>query len=211
MAMAGEPTVFVVDDDVAVRDGLRLLLGTVGLRCESYASAAEFLAAYDPGMAGCLVLDVRMPGMSGLALQEELVVRRITLPVIIMTGHGDVPMAVRAMKTGAMEFIEKPFRKQVLLDAIRAAVDQEARQRTTAKQRAAVAERFARLSQRERTVMARIVAGGSAEQIAAELGISPKTVYIHRGKAIAKMGVHSLAELVRLAALLPDSGHAPEE
>lgn len=193
-----EPTVFVVDDEQPVRDSLRWLLEPLKLNIETYASARDFLSAYDPARPGCLVLDVRMPRMSGLELQEELNARQVRLPVIMITGHGDVPIAVRSMKEGALDFIEKPFSEQVLLERIQHALAADARQRRELAEHAAVHERIAALTVREREVLERVVAGKSNKLIATELGVSTKTVEAHRAKAMEKLGTHSVAELTTL-------------
>jgi two-component system response regulator FixJ len=188
--MLSEPTVFVVDDDLAV---------------ETFATGEEFLQVYDPARPGCLVLDVRMPGMGGLRLQEELAARRIILPVIILTGYAEVQTAVRAFKTGAFEFIEKPYSDEVLLDCIQRAIEADRHTREAEMLRAAVAARFASLTPREREVMLLVTAGKANKVIASDLGLSPKTVEVHRAAVMEKMGAGSLAELVRLELLLhPD-------
>jgi two-component system, LuxR family, response regulator FixJ len=194
-----QPTVFVVDDDQAVRKSLDVLIRSVGLKVETYESAQSFLAGCDPERPGCLVLDVRMPGMSGLELQKTLKEQGIGLPVIMITGHGDVPIAVRAMKAGAVEFIEKPFSKQLLLEHIHEAIAQDARQREEQSKQSAIETRLAQLSPRERQVMELVVAGKVSKQIAAELGLSKKTVDVHRAHMMQKMGVESVAELAKQA------------
>ena len=193
------PTVFVVDDDAAMRTSLRWLIESVGLSVETYNSAQEFLNAYTPDRSGCIVLDVRMPGMSGLELQEHLNSRRIMIPVIIVTGHGDIPMAVAAMKAGAVEFIEKPFNDQRLLDCVKEALQRDNRIRNDQVEKAAIDQRLDNLTPREREVMEMVVAGKANKVIAALLDVSAKTVEAHRAKVMEKMGVTSLAELVRLA------------
>jgi two-component system, LuxR family, response regulator FixJ len=193
-----EPTVFVVDDDDAVRESLSWLIESVGLRVETYASPREFLAAYDPVRPGCLVLDVRMPGMSGLDLQDRLAPLQNPPPTIIITGHGDVPMAVRAMKAGAVDFIEKPFNDQVLLDCIQRALERDDQNRRRQMRRASVGTLLAQLTPREREVMDRMVAGMPNKAMAADLGISVKTVEAHRAKVMEKMQAESLSELVRM-------------
>lgn len=193
------PTVFVVDDDAAMRTSLRWLIESVGLSVETYNSAQEFLNAYTPDRSGCIVLDVRMPGMSGLELQEHLNSRRIMIPVIIVTGHGDIPMAVAAMKAGAVEFIEKPFNDQRLLDCVQEALQRDNRIRNDQVEKAAIDQRLDNLTPREREVMEMVVAGKANKVIAALLDVSAKTVEAHRAKVMEKMGVTSLAELVRLA------------
>jgi len=195
---ASEPTVFVVDDDDAVRESLRWLIESVGLRVETYGSAREFLAAYDPVRPGCLVLDVRMPGMSGLDLQDRLALLQNAPPTIIITGHGDVPMAVRAMKAGALDFVQKPFNDQVLVDCIQRALERDDRDRRDRMRRASVATLLARLTPREREVMDRMMAGMPSRAIAADLGIRPRTVESHRASVMEKMHAESISELVRL-------------
>ena len=194
-------TVFVVDDDQAMRNSLKWLISSVGMRVECFGSADEFLAGYPAGRAGCLLLDVRMPGMSGLELQEVLAERDIHLPVIIITGHGDVPMAVRALKAGAIDFIEKPFNDELLLDAIRNALALDERRRDVQHERAEVGERLVQLTPREREVMDMVTDGKSNKEIASQLGVSAKTVEAHRARVMEKMRARSLAELVRMALL----------
>jgi two-component system, LuxR family, response regulator FixJ len=196
-----QPTIFVVDDDHAIRQSLDVLIQSVGLRVETYASAQAFLEAYDPARPGCLVLDVRMPNMSGLELQTTLKERRIGLPVIIITGHGDVPIAVRAMKAGAMEFLEKPFSKQLLLEHIHEAIARDACQRDERARCTLVEARLSQLSARERQVMDLVVGGKVNKEIAAELGVSKKTVDVHRSHVMEKMQADSVAELVEQAIL----------
>jgi RNA polymerase sigma factor (sigma-70 family) len=191
-------TVFVVDDDQAMRNSLKWLIESVGVQVESFASADEFLANYRPGRAGCLVLDVRMPGMSGLDLQEYLVDKNIRIPVVIITGHGDVPMAVRAMKSGAIDFIEKPFNDEVLLDAIRRAIAYEEQQRTHESEHLQIKERLSHLTPREHEVMEMVTDGKSNKEIANALGVSAKTIEAHRARVMEKMQAGSLAELVRM-------------
>ena len=197
--MTAEPTVFVVDDDEAVRDSLMALLDAVGLKAEAHGSAQDFLAAYDPSRPGCLVLDVRMPGMSGLELQKKLAASQIRIPVVIITGHGDVPMAVEAMKAGAVDFIEKPFRQDALLDGIRRALARCAPARREEVESAEVMARVAQLTPREREVLERLVIGQPNKVIAFGLQISPRTVEIHRARVMAKMEARSLSNLVRMA------------
>ncbi|HXG08429.1 MAG TPA: response regulator [Gemmataceae bacterium] len=200
--MEHRPTVFLVDDDLAVRDALRLLMESVSLPVQAYATAQEFLDTYDPSLPGCLVLDVRLPGMSGLELQEELNARKIYLPVIIITGHGDVPMAVRAMKAGAFDFLEKPFNDQELLDRIHQAIRRDLRRREREAQRDLIAARVALLTPREREVLNMTVAGKTNQMIAEELHISRKTLDIHRSKIMEKMQAQGVADLIRLALLV---------
>lgn len=192
--------VFIVDDDTAVRRSLGELVRSVGLSTTLFASAAELLAAVSVASAGCLVLDIRMPGMSGLELQRELTTRGIKNPIIFITGHGDVAMAVQAMRAGAHDFIEKPFREQVLLDCINAALAKDRARRETSSDLIAFRARVETLTPRERQIMARIVNGQANKVIAIELGLSERTVEIHRAKVMTKTGAHSLAELVSLVA-----------
>ncbi len=191
-------TVFVVDDDEAMRNSLAWLIESEGLRVETFESAQSFLAACYPGRGGCLLLDVRMPGMSGLELQEHLRHRQIRLPVIIITGHGDVPMAVRAMKAGAVDFIEKPFDDETLLATIQRALELDAYQRSQQAGRAEIAARLAQLTPREHEVMLMVTDGMSNKEIANELSVSAKTVEAHRARVMEKMEARSLAELVRM-------------
>ena len=193
------PVVFVVDDDLAMREALQDLLASVGMDVRLFASTQDFMQAQRPDAPGCLVLDVRLPGASGLSFQEELPRAGVDLPVIFITGHGDIPMTVRAMKAGAVEFLSKPFRDQELLDAIDAAIERHRAQRRQAALVAELRERFAALTQREREVMALVSAGRVNKQIAADLGISEATVKVHRGQIMRKMQAPSLAQLVRIA------------
>lgn len=199
--MKNEPVVFIVDDDEAMRSSLRWLIESVGMKVETYDSADRFLASYYPGRAGCLLLDVRMPGMSGLELQAYLTREQIKIPVIVITGHGDVAMAVRAMKAGAVDFIEKPFNDEVLLNSLRTALAFDERQRQLQTRRAQIATRLAELTPREHEVMDMVTDGLSNKDIAAALGVSAKTVEAHRARVMDKMGAESLAELVRMALL----------
>jgi FixJ family two-component response regulator len=196
--MNTDPTVYVVDDDDAVRDSLRWLMESAGFRVATYANAWEFLAGYDPEGPGCLVLDVRLAGHSGLDLQEQLAAEDITLPIIMITGHSDVPIAVRAMRTGAFDFIEKPFDDQVLLERVRQAVDLDILHRCERCVRAETMGRLALLTPREKEVLDGVVNGLGNKQIARDLGISIKTVEVHRGQAMHKMHAGSVAELARL-------------
>jgi len=196
-----EPTVFVVDDDRAMRDSLSWLLDSVGLRVRSYATAAEFLADHDPAQPGCLVLDVRMPGMSGLDLQAELARRGVELPTIVITGHAEVSMAVRAVKAGALDFIEKPFSDQLLLDRVRQALEIDLEVREVRRRREDALRRLATLTAREREVLDLVVAGKANKEIASALGLSTKTVEVHRAHVMSKMCVDSLAELIRITLL----------
>ena len=209
--MNTDPTVYVVDDDDAVRDSLRWLMESAGFRVATYANAWEFLAGYDPEGPGCLVLDVRLEGHSGLDLQEQLAAEDITLPIIMITGHSDVPIAVRAMRTGAFDFIEKPFDDQVLLERVRQAVDLDIRHRHEGCSRAETMGRLALLTPREKEVLDGVVNGLGNKQIARDLGISIKTVEVHRGQAMHKMHAGSVAELTRLVenARTAQDQHAP--
>jgi two-component system response regulator FixJ len=192
-------TVFVVDDDPAVRDSLEAMLGAAGYRCTLFASGAEFLAG-DPGAArGCVLVDVRMPGMDGLELQRQMKARGIALPVIFMTGFGEVPLAVEAMKAGAVDFVEKPSTLAVLKDCIDRALAIGAASQQAAAEVAVARERIERLTPRERDVLRLLVAGKPNKIIAFELSISPRTVEIHRARVMDKMAVRSLSELVRLS------------
>lgn len=193
------PTVFVVDDDQAMRNSLTWLIESVGMPVKTYASADEFLSNYYPGRVGCLLLDVRMPGMSGMELLAHLVQEDSRLPVIMITGHGDVAMAVEAMKSGAVDFIEKPFHDEELLTSIRNALELDEKQRLLRSQRAEIAVRLAELTPREHEVMAMVTAGRANKEIAAVLGVSAKTVEAHRARVMDKMHARSLAELVRMA------------
>ena len=193
-----QPTVFVVDDDEAVRDSLRVLLKTVGINAETFASGGEFLDSYDPDRPGCLVLDIRMPGMSGMELQEQLVVRNAILPVIFITGHGDVPMAVHALRSGAVDFMQKPFSEQALLDRIQQVLEQNGRDREKLASREAIRARMGRLTPRERQVMNLVVNGNANKVIAIDLGVRVRTVEIHRARVMEKMEAISLPHLVRM-------------
>ena len=196
---ADRAVVFVVDDDPSMRRSLETLLRSVGLEVRLFSSAQEFMEAERPNAPGCLVLDVRLPGMSGLAFQQELGKAGVALPVIFITGHGDVPMTVRAMKAGAVEFLTKPFDDQVLLDAIHAAIERDRARRREAVSLAALQARYQELTEREKQVMKLVVVGRVNKQIAAELGLSLVTVKVHRGQVMRKMLAKSVAELVRMA------------
>ncbi len=189
------PTVFVVDDDEGVRNSLRFLLKSVGLNTRALASAGEFLEEYKHNQPGCLVLDVRMPGMSGIELQQQLNLRGATLPVIFITGHGDIPMAVEAMQQGAFDFLQKPFRDQDLIDRIQRALERDARNRTALAQHARIRERLESLTPREREVLTLMTRGKPNKVMAAELGVSQRTVEIHRARVMEKTGADSLAHL----------------
>lgn len=201
--------VFVVDDDAGVRQMISRMVRSIGLRAETYASVQEFLDLYDRRQTGCLVLDVRMPGLSGLDLQERLTAIEAPLPIIFITGHGDIAMGVRAMKRGAVDFIEKPFQDQVLLDAIHAALARAVELRSVTAARDDARKRLATLTPREREVLALVVAGKLNKQIAARLGTAEQTIKMHRGRLMRKMGADSLPALVRLAQLAGVAGEPP--
>ncbi len=203
------PTVFVVDDDEGVRNSLRFLLKSVGLATRALASASEFLEVYKPNQPGCLVLDVRMPGMSGIELQQQLNLRGATIPVIFITGHGDIPMAVEAMQHGAFDFLQKPFRDQDLIDRIQRALERDAKNRAALAQHAKIRERFESLTPREREVLALMTRGKPNKVMAAELGVSQRTVEIHRARVMEKSGANSLAQLVRMVMDLEAEQPAP--
>jgi FixJ family two-component response regulator len=192
------PTVFVVDDDEGVRDSLRFLLKSVGLATKTLGSATEFLDSYDVDQPGCLVLDVRMPAMSGLELQQQLNVRGAMIPVIFITGHGDIPMAVEAMQHGAFDFLQKPFRDQDLIDRLQKALAKDAHNRAQLQQRDQIRSRFDTLTPREHEVLVLMVRGLPNKIMAAELGVSQRTVEIHRARVMEKTEAGSLAHLVRM-------------
>jgi FixJ family two-component response regulator len=200
-------TVFIIDDDSDARQLVRQLVESVGLNAESFSSADGFLAAYQSDRPGCLVTDVRLPGMSGLELQEALVRRKVLLPIIVVTGHADVPLAVRAMRSHALDVLEKPFSKQVLLDRVQEAIRIDAERRRKQSSTTQAAARAATLTRREREIMELIVKGLANKQMAFQLELSEKTIETHRSRVMKKMGVDSVAELVRLALSLdPDAG-----
>jgi two-component system response regulator FixJ len=192
------PVVFIVDDDEAVRGSLRLLLKSVGLTPSAMESAREFLSKYDPLQPGCLVLDVRMPEMSGLELQEQLNLQGAIIPVIFITGHGDVPMAVEAMQAGAFDFLQKPFRDQDLIDRIQRALEKDRANRIALTERNSIRQRLESLTPREREVLTMVTSGKANKIMASDLGVSQRTVEIHRARVMEKMGASSLAQLVRM-------------
>jgi two-component system response regulator FixJ len=199
------PIVFIVDDDEAVRNSLRLLLKSVGLAASALPSAREFLDTYKPLQPGCLVLDVRMPGMSGLDLQQLLNLQGAVIPVIFITGHGDVPMAVEAMQAGAFDFLQKPFRDQQLIDCIQRALEKDRASRAQLDERSRIQERLGSLTPREREVLTLVTSGKPNKIMAADLGVSQRTVEIHRARVMEKMGASSLAQLVRMVMDLDES------
>ena len=192
------PTVFVVDDDVEVRNALKLLLESVGLPVICFASAVEYLEAFDESLPGCLVVDIRMPGMSGLDMQEKLADYPIHPPVIIITGHGDVPMAVRAVQAGAVDFIEKPFRDQILLDSVHRAIEMDAERRGEASRKSEIRDHLDQLTPREREVLDLVISGMRNKNISEQLGITLSTVEAHRSRVMEKMQADSLSHLMRM-------------
>ncbi|MBM4197624.1 MAG: response regulator transcription factor [Gammaproteobacteria bacterium] len=197
--VVGDATVFVVDDDEGVRHSLAILLDTAGYRTKSFASATEFLAQYDSGRSGCLLLDMRMPGMSGMELLHALGQRGAFLPVIFITGHGDVPLAVEAMKDGAFDFLQKPFAQQDLLERVGRAIASDAEARATLGRTEEIRRRYGTLTPREREVMSMIVDGSANKVIAMDLKLSERTVEIHRSRVMEKMATRSVAHLVKMA------------
>jgi FixJ family two-component response regulator len=196
---ANDPIVFVVDDDADVRDGLQALLASVGLRCMAFASTAQFLRRGPPTEVSCLILDVRLPGLGGLDLQSQLATAKISIPIIFITGHGDIPMTVRAMKAGAIEFLTKPFRDQDLLDAVRIALDRDRAKWENDRTTSDLRVKLTTLSAREREIMALVTAGLMNKQVAAKIGVSEVTVKVHRHNIMKKLGAKSLAQLVRIS------------
>jgi len=196
--MTDAPDVFVVDDDASVRSSLKFLISTVGLHVETFDSAEAALQKLTPDAPGCLVLDVRMRGLSGLDLQSELAARNCQVPIVFITGHGDIPMTVRAMKAGAVEFLTKPFRDQDLLDAVRVALERARARREQEKEITDLQQRFDSLTSREREVISMVVAGKLNKQIADQLGTAENTIKVHRSRAMDKMNAQSVADLVRM-------------
>ena len=196
--MKNNPLVLVVDDDSGVRNAMRALLKSVGLNAALYPSAQEFLTTFDSDQPGCLVLDIRMPGMSGMELQQELNLRGAVIPVIFMSGHADIPMAVEAMQHGAFDFLQKPFRDQDLLDRIQRAIAKDTERRLALGERSRIKTNLESLTDREREVLELLTKGKQNKQIAQELGVSPRTIEIHRARVMEKMDAQSVAELVRM-------------
>jgi len=197
-----DATVFVVDDDEAIRDSLNMLLKTVGLNATTFSSGDEFLEAYDPGWQGCILLDIRMPGTSGMEVQKRLAESECSLPIIFITGHGDIPMAVEAMHVGAFDFIQKPFRDQDLLDRIDQALAAREEQEQQSTRKKTIQKQFQTLTPREHEVMQLVVRGAANKVIAMDLGVSQRTIEIHRARVMEKTRARSLAELVRMALLI---------
>jgi two-component system response regulator FixJ len=204
-----EPTVFIVDDDEAVRDMLAMLVGTLGYHTRTFASGQDFLEHYSPELHGCLLLDVRLPGLSGLGLQERLNELNSILPIIFISAHGDIRMAVEALQKGALDFIEKPFREQDLLDKITVAIEQDRGNRRDLLEKQRIAERMQSLTAREQDVLQRVVAGQANKVIALELGIAQSTVEIHRGKVMRKMKARNLTHLMRMVIALENDPSNP--
>jgi two-component system response regulator FixJ len=194
-----EPVVYVVDDEEQIRQSLRVLLETLGLGVQAYGNAEEFLNHYNPDQHGCLVLDVRMPGMSGIELQSRLSSAEVRIPVIMITGHGDIPMAVEAIKMGAVDFIEKPFREQALLESVQKGIKLDAERRQQQSEQKKFKEAFSKLTARERQIVRELAQGKLNKVIAYELGISQKTVDFHRANIFGKLGIESVVELLRLS------------
>jgi len=199
MTKAHKPTVFIVDDDDAVRDSIQELLESVGLRAEGYPSGQAFLDAFEPERPGCLILDVRMSGISGLAVQERLNALGATQPIIILTGHGDVPMAVQAMQAGAVDFLQKPYRDQALLDSVSRALELDLGARQSGPADGDLTQRLSLLTQREREVFDSLLKGGTSKEIARELDVSHRTVEAHRQNLLRKLGLSSVKQLLALA------------
>jgi RNA polymerase sigma factor (sigma-70 family) len=202
------PVVNIVDDDAGVRTSIGMLLKSVGIPSSIYASAREFLDAHDASRPGCLVLDIRMPGMSGLDLQQELNARGVSLPLIFITGHGDVPMAVEAMRSGAFDFLQKPFRDQELIDRVQRALERDAENRRAAEERRQIRDRLETLTPREREVLELMAQGKPNKVMAGDLGLSQRTVEIHRAHVMEKMGADSVAQLVSMVLSVRSGGAA---
>ena len=211
IASTEEPIVYVVDDDASVREALRNLFRSVGLRVEVFGSAPEFLQSKLPDVASCLILDIRLPRLSGLDFQADLARAGIHIPIIFMTGHGDIPMTVRAMKAGAVDFLTKPFRDQDMLDAVTTAIERDRNSRNEARALSDLHARLVTLSAREQEIMALVTTGLMNKQIAAEIGIAEITVKIHRGHIMKKMAAKSLADLVKMAQTLGIQRAAPQQ
>lgn len=194
-----EPAVFVVDDDISIREALKNLFRSVGLKVETFETAQDFLSSERAIAPGCLVLDVRLPGLGGLDLQRQLAEANREIPIIFISGHGDIPMSVRAIKAGAVEFLTKPFRDQDLLDAVREALDRDRQARRSGTEMAELRKRYRSLTSREQEVLGLVVRGLVNKQIGAELGISEPTVKLHRGRLMQKMAAETLADLIRMA------------
>jgi RNA polymerase sigma factor (sigma-70 family) len=205
--MTAASLVFVVDDDPSVRSSLKFLLSTVGLQAETFESADSFLCRKPADIPSCLVLDVRLPGLSGLDFQRELATRNVCIPIVFLTGHGDIPMSVRAMKAGAVEFLTKPFRDQDLLDAVRVAIDRDRARREQETETAAIRQRFECLTSREQEVVSMVVSGMLNKQIAAELGTAESTVKVQRSRAMEKMQADSLAHLIKMMQRVQPRSH----
>ena len=199
---AGDPIVLIVDDDPSMRRALTNLFQSVGLKVEAFSSAAEIMEAKPPAVPSCLVLDIRLPGSSGLDLQADLAKANIHTPIIFITGHGDIPMTVRAMKSGAVDFLTKPVRDQDMLDAVQAAIERDRKRRDAEKSVSSVRTRFEGLTPRQRDILALVASGLMNKQVAAELGLAEITVKIYRGQIMRKMGAKSLADLVRMVEAL---------
>ncbi|MDA8363243.1 MAG: response regulator [Gammaproteobacteria bacterium] len=203
------PTVFLVDDDAAVRDALGALFRAEGLAVSVHESAEAFLADLPPDACGCLVLDLRMSGLSGIELQKTLADRNVGLPIIFLTGHGDIPMSVRALKAGAIDFFEKPADPDVLLTRVQEALALDVERRTAGAQQAEMDARYTRLTEREREILAQVAEGRTSKEIARSLRISPRTVEVHRSHIMTKLGADSLADLIRIAQLCTSGVPAP--
>lgn len=207
----GNPIVFVVDDEACVREGLSDLLASIGLRTAAFGSTAEFLQGKSPNEVSCLILDVRLPGLGGLDFQSELAAANIGIPIIFITGYGDIPMTVRALKAGAIEFLTKPFRDQDILDAVRIALDRDRARRNADKKTRELRFRYEALSPRDREIVALVTAGLMNKQVAAKMGVSEVTVKVHRHNVMKKLGARSLADLVRMADALGISNGSRSE